>query len=311
MYKNPPVTQETRAEKAHDLYLSGQKEAGIAQLRALVRENPKDTDAWSFLGQLLETEGNNKEALAVYREARDANKENPEMASSMSRKIVELLFEEKQYEACRHEARVFINLFMEEELKDKGSAAVIAAAYGMAGTASLKLGGKENCEDAVKCFRKQLDLIRLGRPKPERVEDERVHHNLGEAYLKEGKWSLAEESFTKVITLNRNLASAWMFRGLARVFGGDSENGLDDINSALRIKPDYYRALCAKGQIEIRMGRFKDAIESFSRAHELKKDDKEIAYWLDVAMGRISKITKHSAKVGKSEAEELLSRLPE
>jgi tetratricopeptide (TPR) repeat protein len=79
----------------------------------------------------------------------------------------------------------------------------------------------------------------------------------------------AAEDLSRVISLERDNATAWMERGLCYNRMGDTDRALADLNLACRLRPDDYRPWFERGRILRTLLRADDAVSDLSKAAEL------------------------------------------
>jgi tetratricopeptide (TPR) repeat protein len=79
----------------------------------------------------------------------------------------------------------------------------------------------------------------------------------------------ATEDLSKVISLRRDNATAWMQRGLCYNRLGDTDRALADLNLACRLRPDNFRPWLERGRCLRTQQRSEDAISDLSKAAEL------------------------------------------
>jgi len=63
------------------------------------------------------------------------------------------------------------------------------------------------------------------------------YFNRGEDLLREEKYAEAITEFNRALAINKDLADAYFYRGVAYYFKGDVDNAITDFTAALRIKP--------------------------------------------------------------------------
>jgi len=101
-----------------------------------------------------------------------------------------------------------------------------------------------------------------------------AYKNRGVAYEKAGNIDRAMADFDKAVELQPNNPVFLNSRCWARgVEGRDLQKALDDCNAALKIAPGSAYVLNSRGMVQIKAGKYEQAIEDFSTAiHEDAKD---------------------------------------
>lgn len=109
------------------------------------------------------------------------------------------------------------------------------------------------------------------------------------------QWEPSIASFTKSIELNPSNAAAYVQRATALQMVDRLDEAINDYESALKIRPDYYLALEYLANLyEIRNEPVK-ALDTYNRALPLVKDPK----WRSIISWKISEVRK---KVGSQRA---------
>ncbi len=109
------------------------------------------------------------------------------------------------------------------------------------------------------------DFLKARALKPDYTE---ASLKLGQTYLMTESYSMAEHIFSSVID-QEALADARLGRGLARVGLKNFKAAEDDLNEAVRLKPDFAEAWYARGDFHKLHHRPEQAIQDFSEAIQL------------------------------------------
>ena len=91
--------------------------------------------------------------------------------------------------------------------------------------------------------------------------------------LKEINPAQATEDLSKVISRDRDNATAWMQRGLCYNSIGDTDRALADLNLSCRLRADDFRPWLERGRILRTLKRSDDAISDLSKAAELAPNE--------------------------------------
>ena len=94
------------------------------------------------------------------------------------------------------------------------------------------------------------------------------HRDQGLALLERGDVATALASFRSALTLDPNLAEAWVGLGIAYERLGDARSAMTAWDRAVAVRPALAEAWFRSGALAHTMGRVDDAIARFRRAHE-------------------------------------------
>ena len=108
--------------------------------------------------------------------------------------------------------------------------------------------------------------------KPEFAE---AHYNMGNAFREQGKLKEAIEAYNKVLAIQPDFAEAYYNMGIAFKNLGKLEQAIEAYNKALSIKPDYADAYNNMGNAKKEQGKLDEAIEAFTKTLNIKPDDDE------------------------------------
>jgi tetratricopeptide (TPR) repeat protein len=169
-------------------------EAGDAY-RALLRENPRDSDALHYLGLIASRRSNHREAIALIESAIRINGRVPAYHCNLG-------------SACKEEGRFedAIAAFREALRLDPG----FQAAYSNLGNTLLELG---KSGEAAASYQKALAL------RPDFAE---AHYNLGNAYLGQYRLEEAIACYDRALALRPDYAAAKFNKSNALLCGGVS-----------------------------------------------------------------------------------------
>ena len=101
--------------------------------------------------------------------------------------------------------------------------------------------------------------------------NDKMHHNLGTSFFKEGKVREALYHFNKAININPNYLS-YNSRGDIYARAGMHQKAIDDFNKAISLKPDFTEGYYNRGLTYDRIGNYQLAIEDFNKVISLKND---------------------------------------
>ena len=97
-----------------------------------------------------------------------------------------------------------------------------------------------------------------------------AYFNRGNAKTRLGQYVAAIADFDIVIRLQPNLAAAYLSRGLAKYQLGQYHASIADSNAAIRFMPDYAAAYLNRGLAKVALKRYEDAITDYDTALRFK-----------------------------------------
>ena len=96
-----------------------------------------------------------------------------------------------------------------------------------------------------------------------------AHNNRGNALLSLGKYDLAIEDYNAAIKLNPNYAKALNNRGLAHLKKGEYDQAIADFDAAIKNDPAYSTAIASRAMTYQKKGDYPDAVKDFDAAIKL------------------------------------------
>lgn len=116
---------------------------------------------------------------------------------------------------------------------------------------------KGKYKESIKVF---SDLLAAG------YEPALTHMSRGVSYLKMDEREPAVRDFDRAIEIDGRDASAFYFRGSARMLAGDYVGAASDFSRAIENNPDHRAALLARGVSLINLGRKKEGARDIKKA---------------------------------------------
>jgi hypothetical protein len=92
------------------------------------------------------------------------------------------------------------------------------------------------------------------------------HYKRGQVYASKRAYALAMQDFDAVVRLAPKDAKALNNRCWTRAITGDLQGALSDCNLALQIDPGLTDALDSRGLVNLKLGRFAEAIKDYTKA---------------------------------------------
>ena len=234
---------------------------------------------WETLGSYYHLRGKDEEELHAYREALEANSNNPRHWDSVGIKLCSLGQYQTGIDYLRkaidldpnfHDAYVNLsaayNRLGEHETAIKFSQKAIELnpnlenAYINMGGAFLNLNQPET---AVRHFQKSISL------KPDNPD---AYYNLGTAYQRMNEYETAIQNFQKTISLNPDYADAYLNLGAAYLSLNQVENAIHAFRKTISIEPENADAHYNIGISYLNLQQYKKAIEHFQKTISLKSD---------------------------------------
>ena len=93
-----------------------------------------------------------------------------------------------------------------------------------------------------------------------------LYSNLGVAWYYKKDYPRAIENYDKEISQSSDNHFAYFNRAICRAELKDYEKGLKDIIKTLEIAPEFYLALCLKGDLHVNMNQLKKAKQAYEKA---------------------------------------------
>ena len=100
--------------------------------------------------------------------------------------------------------------------------------------------------------------------------------------------------YSKALTANPKLASAWKFRGLTKSMKGDWKGCLADLNTAVSLEPKNQEFLAARALAHLHLGSLTNANADFATMQRLDRTNGPKAR-MEIAQGLISRAREKSA----------------
>ncbi|MDB9746717.1 tetratricopeptide repeat protein [Candidatus Pelagibacter sp.] len=91
----------------------------------------------------------------------------------------------------------------------------------------------------------------------------------GSTFVRNKKLSKAVKIYTEVINKDPKWAEAWNKRATVLYMMGDYKGSQDDIDKVLEIEKRHFGALAGQGLVNIKLGNYEKAIESYEKAKKI------------------------------------------
>ena len=234
---------------------------------------------WETLGSYYHLRGKDEEELHAYRQALEANSNNPRHWVSVGIKLCSLGEYQTGIDNFRkaidldpnfHDAYVNLsaayNRLGEHETAIEFSQKAIELnpnlenAYINMGGAFLNLNQPET---AVRHFQKSISL------KPDNPD---AYYNLGTAFQRMNEYETAIQNFQKTISLKPDYADAYLNLGAAYLSLNQIETAIHAFRKTISIKPENADAHYNVGISYLKLQQYKKAIEYFQKTISLKSD---------------------------------------
>jgi protein O-mannosyl-transferase len=116
-----------------------------------------------------------------------------------------------------------------------------------------------------------------------------AHNNLGNLFIKQGRFQEARSEFSAVLRSKPNLAAAYNNMGIAYFREGSIAKALEQHRRAVELKPDYAEALNSLGVDYVNLQRIEEGIAAYRRALTVDPEYAMAHYNLANALGRLGK----------------------
>jgi tetratricopeptide (TPR) repeat protein len=125
---------------------------------------------------------------------------------------------------------------------------------------SMVYGAEEKLKDAIKDLEKVLELA------SESVE---AHCDLGGAYLLDGDFTKANDSFDTCIDIDRTCPDAWFGKGMVALEKKEPKRAIEYLNAAIKIDGKYLLAFLARAEAYIMSNQKKEGLRDLRKALSL------------------------------------------
>jgi len=257
---------------AEELYATGiinlwarDYEEALSYFEEVVKKNPRNADAYFYIGVCNGKLGRYTEAAEAFKQA---IRDYAEAHNYLGVAYAELGRYKEAVEAFKQAIHI--------EPDD-------ANAHYNLGVTYVELGYHKR---AVEAFKQAICI------KPDLIE---AQYNLGMIYGKLGRYEEATEAFKQAIRIDPHIAEAHCNLGLIYGKFGHYKEAVKAFKQAIRIKPDYAEAHNYLGVAYAELGRYKEAVEAFKQAIRIKPDYAEAHNFLGVAyveLGRYKEAVK-------------------
>jgi tetratricopeptide (TPR) repeat protein len=115
---------------------------------------------------------------------------------------------------------------------------------------------------------------------------DRPHNNLGNVFLKQGKYEEAAAHYNEALRINPNYADAHYNLGNALARQGKTQDAVAHYTEALRIKPNFAEAHNNLGTLLAKEGKVEEAAAHYNEALRIKPDYAEARYSLGILLAQ-------------------------
>ncbi|APZ91330.1 protein kinase domain-containing protein [Fuerstiella marisgermanici] len=231
---------------ARNLARLSKNDAAIRHAEAALAVNPRDGEAWQFIGTCHDTAGEFRKAIQAYLMAAELiDKPDGYLHYNLGNALRET---GDQVQATRHFRHA---LELELPAPHRADAHVNLA---------VVLKRQNNYTEAIQHYKKAIEI---------RPDIPDAWYNLGICYRAWGMFEESVDAFDKAIAQLPDDYQAMSNEGDAWMKMGYYKRGLTDLERALEKKPDYALGLFRKGQVLLYLGRFDESQKILRRSHEL------------------------------------------
>jgi hypothetical protein len=136
-----------------------------------------------------------------------------------------------------------------------------------------------------------------------RSDDAEGFFDLGKCHFAEGRFNDSVSAYNAAIDLNDNVSRYFEARGLARWKNDMAAQGINDLKSAIELKPTDATLYETRGQIYFAMRRYQEAQDDYSKATSLNAKSKRA--WLGLAEAAEKTGSDEIATAAKAQASAL------
>jgi tetratricopeptide (TPR) repeat protein len=114
----------------------------------------------------------------------------------------------------------------------------------------------------------------LGTKQAPRITQKALTHlNSGKDFFAQSKLDKAIAEFDKALTINKDLAEAYHWRGLAYSYNGKRDRAFSDFNQAIRLNPNDEISYSNRGYEYANIGEYSKAISDYDQAIQLNSNN--------------------------------------
>jgi tetratricopeptide (TPR) repeat protein len=276
--KAQPAYAGVRIDLAAIYYRIGELQKARAELAQVLKQDAKDAQALTLLGNVEFTQGNFREAAEHLKAALAVQ---PEFETAYTLGMAYLRLQKVA------ETRVLF-----DELQNSmGSTPQLHVVFGRAYRATGYLN------EAISEFKKAIEL---------NPRYSRAHYYLGYTYLLQGgreRFPLARPLFEQELEVNPHDYFSVFYLGVIDLSNGDFPSAEKYLKSAARLQPDSPDPLRYLGETYFKSGRIPKAIPVLRKCIELTKDPSRNDYQVSRAHNMLGQALMKTGKTAEAEAE--------
>lgn len=234
-------------EQGRAFHDDGQNVEAIKAYTEALRLDPRNHEAWNWLGMVRDNNQEPDKAIEAYSQA---VRLKPDFAPAYHNRA--LVYDQKrEYDKALADYKEALRINPQ-----------YAVAYRHRGDTYDNLG------DLQKSLADYEEAIRLN------PEDSMAFHNRGYLYNKLSEYEKAAADFVKAVELKPDFALAWRHLGDAHDSLGQSKEAVADFTKAVELDPEDDVTLHNRGYAYERLGEFDKAIEDYTASLRLDPKDK-------------------------------------
>jgi len=264
----PKLTINQVLQQGIDAHKAGKVKEAHRLYAAIIKAQPKHTDANHNTGLLTVGFGKIEQALPFFKTALEANPSNPQFWYSH---IIALIKLERFIDAkvllgqAKSKGIKGADFDQLEQRLNQANKALFIKPNNAAGfyNMGIALQKQSKLEEAIEAYNKALSL------KPEYAE---AYYNMGIALQKQSKLEEAIEAYNKALSLKPNYVGAYNNMGNSLQGQGKLDEAIASYNQALSLKPDYAEAYNNMGLTLKKKGKLEEAIKTYNKALAIKPD---------------------------------------
>ena len=314
------LTLELALQKGIQAHKAGKVQEADRYYTAILKANPKHTDANHNMGVLAVGLGKVEEALPFFKTALEANTNMAQYWLSYIDALIKLdrmadakeVFEQAKNNGAKGDGfdqietwfgssasknsdtqeppgdqlQSLVNLYTQrqyQEALNKGSQLLEQFPNSINLYNIIGAANKSlgKLSEAIEAYNKALAI------KPDYAD---AYNNIGVTLKVQGKLSEAIEAYNKALAIKPDYADAYNNMGNALKDQGKLSEAIEAYNKALAIKPDYAEAYYNMGNALMDQGKLSEAIEAYNKALAIKPDYAEAYYNMGNALKEQGKL---------------------
>ena len=262
----------------------GKVQEALPFFKTALEVNPKIAQYWlSYIDALIRLD-RMSDAKAVFDQAKSTGAKGDGFAT-LEQRLMTLSKKERPQDPPKEQVQPLIDLYTQGKLKETLEAVSLLLQDFPRSVTLYNINGVANkglgkLEEAIEAYKQALSL------KPDYAEG---YNNLGNVFQKQDKLEEAIEAYQKALSIKPDYAEAYYNLGVIFQKQGKLEEAIEAYNKATSIKSDYAQAYFNLGNTYQDQGKLKEAIEAYNKVLSIEPEFAE-------AHRNLSSITKYTSE---------------